>query len=96
MATESTETPAKKHAAGIFDIRNIIGALLAIYGLILLFMGLFADYDEDKTGGVNANLWAGLVLLAVGLGFIAWAKIRPVVVPEHVDQDTGPAHMDKH
>ena len=96
MATESTQTAGKKHAAGIFDIRNIIGALLAVYGVILLLMGLFADYDEEKTGGVNANLWAGIVLLAVGLGFMAWAKLRPVIVPEDVEQDTGPAHMDQH
>jgi hypothetical protein len=59
-------------------------------------MGLFADYDEEKTGGVNANLWAGIALLAVGIGFMAWARIRPVVVPEDVDRDTGPAHMDQH
>jgi hypothetical protein len=91
MATETTQ----KHAAGLFDIRNIIGALLAIYGVILLLMGLFADYDEDKTGGVNANLWAGLALLAVGIGFLAWAKLRPVIVPEHVDQDSGPSHMEQ-
>lgn len=93
----ATETSPKKHVAGLFDIRNIIGSLLAIYGVILLLMGLFADYDEDKTGGVNANLWAGVALLVVGLGFIAWAKIRPVVVPEQVDHAAaGPPHMEKH
>jgi hypothetical protein len=78
--------------AGIFDIRNIIGALLAIDGLILLLVGLFADPEDDKTGGVNANLWAGLVLLVVGLGFIVWARLRPVVVPDDFesDHDEGP------
>ena len=53
-----------KKTAGAFDIRNIIGGLLGIYGVILTLMGLFGDTEEEKTGGVNANLWAGLALLA--------------------------------
>ncbi len=73
---------SEKHVAGAFDIRNIIGALLAIYGVILLAMGLFGDTQEEKTGGINANLWAGIALLVVGFGFLAWARIKPVVVPE--------------
>jgi hypothetical protein len=77
----------KKHTAGALDIRNIIGLLLSVYGVILLFMGIFGDTAEQKTGGVNANLWAGLGLLVVGLGFLAWARIRPVVVPEDVHAD---------
>ncbi len=95
MTTDTTQNP-QKHTAGLFDIRNIIGALMAIYAVILLLLGLFADYDAEKTGGVNANLWAGIALLAVGIVFMAWAKIRPVVVPEDVEKDAGPAHMDKH
>lgn len=86
---------AEQHKAGAFDIRNIIGSLLAIYGVILTGMGLFGDPETDKTGGVNANLWAGLGLLVVGVGFIAWARIRPIIVPEHVepvaDDPTRPA-----
>jgi hypothetical protein len=85
----------KKHKAGLFDIRNIIGALLAIYGLVLLLMGLFADPESEKTGVSNANLSVGIPLLLVGLGFIAWARLRPIVVPEHVepvlDDPTRPA-----
>ena len=81
MADKST------HTAGALDIRNIIGGLLAVYGVILLAMGLFGDKELDKTGDVNANLWAGLALLVVGLGFLAWARIKPVVVPEHVEKD---------
>lgn len=70
------------HTAGLFDIRNIIGALMVVYGLILTGMGLFADPETDKTGGSNANLWAGLAMLAVGVGFVLWARLRPVKVPE--------------
>lgn len=86
---------AEKHNAGAFDIRNVIGLLLAVYGVILLAMGLFADTAESKTGGVNANLWAGVVLLVVGVVFIAWSRLRPIQVPEHVeraeDDPTRPA-----
>jgi len=75
----------KPHKAGLFDIRNIIGALLAIYGVVLSLMGLFADPESEKTGVTNANLYVGIPLLLVGVGFMAWARIRPIVVPEHVE-----------
>lgn len=81
-----SETTAKK-TAGAFDVRNIIGALLTIYGVILLLMGIFGDISADKTGDVNANLWAGIGLLVVGLGFIAWWRARPLAVPEDIDRD---------
>lgn len=90
-----SEATARK-TAGAFDVRNIIGALLTIYGVILLLMGLFADTAPEKTGGVNANLWAGLALLVVGLGFMAWQRLRPLAVPDDLDKDeVEPPHMDK-
>lgn len=84
-------TPERRHKAGLLDIRNIIGLLLTTYGVILTLTGLIADPQDDKTGGVNANLWAGLALLAVGLGFIAWAKLRPVIVPETTNESSAGA-----
>jgi len=79
-----TTAPRKrtKRTAGAFDIRNVIGALLGVYGVILLLMGIFGDPELEKTDGVNANLWAGVALLVVGLGFLLWARLRPVVVDE--------------
>lgn len=76
-----------QHTAGAFDIRNIIGGLIGLYGVILTVMGIFGDQEGDKTGGVNANLWAGLVMLAIGAAFLVWARVRPVVVPEHPTQE---------
>ncbi len=38
----------RRHEAGLFDIRNIIGGLLLVYGVILLVMGLFADQAHDR------------------------------------------------
>lgn len=81
MATTTT-----KKTAGAFDIRNFIGMLLGLYGIILTLMGLFGDKELDKTGGVNANLWTGLALLAVAAAFIGWARLRPIVVPADVDR----------
>ena len=82
-----SETNGKK-TAGAFDVRNIIGALLTIYGVILLLVGLFNGDGGPKSGDVNSNLWAGIVLLVVGLGFLAWARVRPVVVdPDQIDRE---------
>lgn len=91
--TESTgplepEQPAApaKHSAGLFDVRTFIGALLGLYGVILTLMGLFGDAETEKTGGLNANLWTGIALLIVAAGFLTWARLRPTLVPEHVDR----------
>ncbi len=86
MPNPPVTSPERRHTAGVLDIRNIIGALLGGYGVILLLMGIFADPETEKTGGVNANLWAGIVLLVVGVVFLSWARLRPVKVPEsHAD-----------
>ncbi|WP_240322631.1 hypothetical protein [Austwickia chelonae] len=65
-----------------FDIRHVIGALMALYGVILTVLGLFGDPALAKTGGVNANLYAGLCLLIVGAIFGIWAWKRPVALIE--------------
>ncbi len=79
-------TGTTKRAAGALDIRNVIGALLFLYGVILLVTRVVAgDEGGEKSEGVNANLWAGLVLFMVGAAFMAWSRVRPVMVPEHVD-----------
>ncbi|MBE6478741.1 MAG: hypothetical protein E7Z97_11875 [Propionibacteriaceae bacterium] len=85
--SESTQT--RRHTAGLFDIRNVIGILLGLYGIILTLMGLFADKALDKTGGVNANLIGGIALIVVGLVFLAWAGLRPTYVPEPADEAAG-------
>ena len=72
----------QKKTAGAMDVRAIIGMLMGTYGVILTLMGLFGDPETEKTGGVNANLWAGLALLLVGVIFIGWARLRPIVVEE--------------
>ena len=80
--TVPTAAPRRRHTAGLLDIRNVIGLLLGTYGVILTLMGLFGDTEPEKTGDVNANLWAGLALLVTSAAFLLWARLRPIVVPE--------------
>ncbi len=80
-APEPDGTRVERHTAGAFDIRNFIGALLGLYGIILTLMGIFGDKAYEKTGGLNANLWTGLILLLTSAVFMTWARLRPIIVP---------------
>jgi hypothetical protein len=85
----SSETSSGTHRAGLFDIRFIIAALIGLYGIITLLTGLFAsDAQIAKSDGLNINLTAGIGMLVVAIGFGVWAKVRPIVVPDQVKQDT--------
>jgi hypothetical protein len=68
--------------AGAFDVRNVIGVLIGFYGVVLIIMGLVADSTAQraKTGDLNANLWAGIVMAVVGAGFVVWSRVRPVII----------------
>ena len=80
--------------ARLTDIRNIIGALLAIYGVVLTIAGfvpaVLRDHSDpaaaanrsDLYVGTDANWWVGLVLLAIAVGFFVWAVVRPLRVDE--------------
>ncbi len=72
------------HKAGLFDLRLVIAVLFAIYGVVLLVVGLgFTDEaDLAKADGLNINLWTGVGMLALSAAFVAWATLRPVVVPD--------------
>ncbi|MGW7695997.1 hypothetical protein ACWGMA_45575 [Streptomyces asiaticus] len=69
-------------AARLFDVRRIIGGLFVIYGIIVLIAGFTAsDADVKKASGININLWTGSCMLAVGLLFLLWMKLRPLSAP---------------
>jgi hypothetical protein len=76
----SGQDAAAPHRAGAFDIRNVIGALVGFYGIVLVIVGLLADSAQQlaKTGGVNANLWAGIVMAVFGAVLLVWSRLRPV------------------
>jgi drug/metabolite transporter (DMT)-like permease len=91
MATGAETQPAQ-HKAGLFDIRTIIGLLLGIYGVILVITSFFtSDKQMAKADGVDVNLWTGIGLLVASAVFIAWARLRPIVVPDDPDSE-GTTH----
>ncbi|MFI9010202.1 hypothetical protein ACIGNX_23515 [Actinosynnema sp. NPDC053489] len=73
--------------AGLFDLRLVIAMLFAVYGVVLLVVGLgFTDEtDLSKADGLNINLWTGIGMLVLALLFGAWATLRPVLVPDDAD-----------
>ncbi|HET6654341.1 MAG TPA: hypothetical protein VFH10_17020 [Nocardioides sp.] len=85
--TPSRETSEGRHQAGAFDIRVFIASLIGLYGVVLVVTGLVGTSEEElaRAGGVNVNLWAGLGMIAFAACFLAWARLRPVVVPEKPD-----------
>jgi hypothetical protein len=95
MATKSDKgdrsdrTSEPKRQAGAFDIRTFIAMLIGIYGLVLVVAGIIgpSESELEKADGLNINLWAGLGMVVVAAGFLLWARLRPVVVPAHVDSD---------
>jgi TRAP-type C4-dicarboxylate transport system permease small subunit len=73
----------------LFDVRSIIGALMTLYGVVLVLASFStSDSDKAKADGVNANLWVGLALLVFGVLMVVWAVTRPIVVDqEQVEAD---------
>ncbi|SDO62123.1 hypothetical protein [Geodermatophilus sp. DSM 45219] len=87
-----------RHAAGAYDVRNVIAGLIGFYGIVLVVVGIVGDGEAEaaKTGGLAANLWAGVAMLVFAAGFALWSRLRPVVVDPGADvagdEDRPPAH----
>jgi hypothetical protein len=76
-------------ASKLFDLRYLIGGLMALYGILLIVVGLFDSQAEvDKAAGIRINLWMGLGMLALGLLFLLWARTRPLKIE-------GPSAQEK-
>jgi drug/metabolite transporter (DMT)-like permease len=71
-------------ASGL-DLRYPIGGLFSVLGVLLTVWGWVTNGDASlygRSGGVNINLWWGVVLLITGLLFIVFARRgRPEVRP---------------
>ncbi len=91
MTASDTGSPAPdeprtgRHQAGTFDIRVFIAMLIGVYGVVLLVLGLVGTPEEQlaRADGLNINLWAGLGMVVAAALFVLWARLRPVVVPDH-------------
>jgi hypothetical protein len=86
------EEAAAARAANRFDIRRLIGALFALYGLILLIVGLVGSHHvKTKAAGINVDLWTGIGMLVFAALMIFWAFSKPVMPepPETRGQGSG-------
>ena len=95
LPDHSATEEAPSAASQLFDLRTVIAILFIFYGVSLAIMGLFftTPIDIAKAGGININLWSGIVMILVAAGFFLWARLRPLAPPPSVvDTDRPPAH----
>jgi hypothetical protein len=86
------EEIAAARAANRFDIRRLIGALFAIYGLVLTITGIVGSSQvKHKAAGINIDLWTGIGMLIFAALMIFWALSRPTMPdpPETRGQGSG-------
>jgi hypothetical protein len=82
--------------AALLDLRSVIALLFAVYGVVLTVMGVAgtSQSELDKAGGIDINLWTGIAMLLLAIGFALWVWLRPPVVagPSQVaeEDDTRP------
>lgn len=91
MTEPGTETEPRTASAGLFDLRYILAILFGIYGVVVTVMGIgfTSQADLDKADGINVNLISGIAMLVVAVLFAAWARLRPVRMPERFQTDPG-------
>ena len=64
--------------AKLFDLRSFIGALLLIFGVLVIIPGFVASQATiDKSAGINLALWIGGLMLVVGAFFVTWILLKP-------------------
>jgi hypothetical protein len=97
MASPQTD----KVLVHLFGIRNIVGALLGIYGVLLTIAGfvpgVLRSHDNGAAAsdranlyiGTDANWWVGLILIGVAVAFFTWAILRPHRADEVAEAKTG-------
>ena len=96
-------TPGQRRVAmlaKVFDLRNFIGSLFVVFGVIVTLYGLFGVHrsEIDKAAGLNVSLWTGVVMLVVGLGFIAWTFLAPpeILHGHEISEDDLPEQLRHH
>ena len=76
---ELTPEEAKNwRLAKLFDLRSFIGALLLIFGVLVIIPGFVAGKATiDKSAGINLSLWIGGLMLVIGAFFVIWILLKP-------------------
>lgn len=83
--------------ATLFDLRSIIAVMFGFYGIVLVVVGAVGESQEelDKAGGIDINLWSGIVMVALAAVFAVWVWRRPPVVEpprDTTDAEARPEH----
>jgi uncharacterized membrane protein len=64
--------------AKLFDLRSFIGALMLIFGILVIIPGFVAGKATiDKAAGINMALWVGGLMLALAVFFLTWVILKP-------------------
>ena len=81
MAAKVELTPEEARnwrLAKLFDLRSFIGSLFVIFGILVTIPGIGASKATiAKAAGINLGLWIGLIMLIMGLLFLAWVLLKP-------------------
>jgi len=83
-STQQGTTAEKKVKAGALDVRVIIGGLLGLFGAVLFVTGLVVGVGTGKPPHADPqrlNLYVGIGLLVAAIFFLAWSRVRPLLVP---------------
>lgn len=79
------------------DIRFPVGAIFAIYGVLLIFWG-FASGDLEPrhmVGGLQVNVWAGAGMLIFGGVFLYLSRRRTPTVRSSSSSPEGRAMEER-
>jgi hypothetical protein len=98
-AIEQTEQAAadESAAAKLFDIRRIIGGLFALYGVVLLVVGLVdGKAASNQAAGIDINIWTGLGMGLTGAFFLVWMWRRPLGLEPVGEGDRDGEDPDQH
>jgi hypothetical protein len=64
--------------AKLFDLRSFIGALMLIFGVLVIIPGFVAGKATiDKAAGINLALWVGVIMLVLAAFFLGWVILKP-------------------
>jgi hypothetical protein len=72
-----------RSAVRLLDVRNVIGGLFTVYGLIITVVRLLDGPDAIKKPRGADHLWLGLALLVLGPLFLPWRALSPPWPPEN-------------
>lgn len=76
----------RTRTVGAFDVRYFIAVALGLIGVYLLVVAAVdsTPAELEKTGGLHANLWTGIVMVVVAAVFAVWAWRRPMEAPTDI------------